>query len=281
MAETVVMAPARQTGSIDLKRQPGFGFVAILCLVLLYTPILVLVIYSFNANDSVTRWSTFGFNWYGAAFANQEFHNAAANTIKITFIATIVSTLVATAAAIGTTRGRRFAGLGAIYTVINLPLMVPEIITAIATLSFFSLLAQYAGLNFGIGNLILAHTVFCIPFAYMPIRARLEDMDEKLEQAAADLYATPWQAFRRVTLPLLVPGISAGAALAFIVSFDDFTITQLVAGPGQTTLPLYIWAKTRRPLTPELNAMCTILLAISILFVVVSFLIANRRNAKT
>jgi spermidine/putrescine transport system permease protein len=126
---------------------------------------------------------------------------------------------------------------------------------------------------------MLVHTVFCIPFAYMPIRARLEDMDLTLEQAAADLYAMPWKAFRRVTLPLLMPGISAGGALAFIVSFDDFTITQLVAGPGQTTLPLFIWDRTRLPLTPEVNAMSTILLGISIVFVTISFLIARRRRA--
>ena len=113
----------------------------------------------------------------------------------------------------------------------------------------------------------------------MPIRARLEDMDLTLEHAAADLYATPWATFRRVTLPLLAPGISSGAALAFIVSFDDFTITQLVAGPGQTTLPIFIWSQLRRPITPELNAMCTILLGVSILFVSLSFLIANRRKA--
>jgi len=111
----------------------------------------------------------------------------------------------------------------------------------------------------------------------MPIRARLEDMDVTLENAAADLYATPWNAFRRVTLPLLTPGITAGAALAFIVSFDDFTITQLVAGPGQTTLPLFIWSQIRRPITPELNAMCSILLGISILFVLASYLIARKR----
>ena len=137
--------------------------------------------------------------------------------------------------------------------------------------------SSLANINFGIGNLILAHTVFCIPFAYMPIRARLEDMDVTLENAAADLYATPWRAFRHVTLPLLMPGITAGAALAFIVSFDDFTITQLVAGPGQTTLPLFIWSQIRRPITPELNAMCSILLAISILFVLASYLIARKR----
>ena len=279
---TTAEVPLVRSGAFDLKWQPGFGVVTMICLVLLYAPMIVLFVFSFNGSDSITRWGGLpGWRWYTEAFADEEFRSAAMNTIKITVVATIISTLAATAAAIGTTRGRQFAGQGAIYTVVNLPLMVPEIITAIATLSFFALLAQYGGINFGIGNLMLAHTVFCIPFAYMPIRARLEGMDERLEQAAADLYATPWQAFKRVTLPLLVPGISAGTALAFIVSFDDFTITQLVAGPGQTTLPLYIWAKTRRPLTPELNAMCTILLAISILFVVTSFLIANRRRSKT
>ncbi|TIV90467.1 MAG: ABC transporter permease subunit, partial [Mesorhizobium sp.] len=112
---------------------------------------------------------------------------------------------------IGMTRVKPWRGLAAAFMVINLPLMVPEIITAVATLSFFALIAGAFGLNFGIGNLILAHTVFCIPFAYMPIRARLEDMDLTLEYAAADLYATPWNAFRRITLPLLVPGVMSGA----------------------------------------------------------------------
>src|SRR5262249_49361885 len=156
------------------------------------------------------------------------------------------STTIATAAALATTRTRPWPGQTAAYLVINLPLVVPEIITAVATLSFFALLASLAQINFGIGNLILAHSVFCIPFAYMPIRAGLEGMDLTLEQAAADLYATPWQTFRRVTLPLLTPGVSSGAALALIVSIDDFTITQMVAGPGQTTLPLYIYGQLHK-----------------------------------
>lgn len=272
------MAEAAVRRNVDLKRQPGFGGIALFCLALLYAPILILIIFSFNANDLVVRWSGFSTDWYLKALANEQFHSAAANTLKIALSATVGATLLAVAAAIGTTRAKAFRGQTGAYMVINLPLMVPEIITAVATLSFFALLAEFLHLNFGIGNLILAHTVFCIPFAYMPIRARLEDMDQTLEQAAGDLYATPWQAFRRITLPLLVPGIASGAALAFIVSFDDFTITQLVAGPGQTTLPVYIFNQIRRPLTPELNAMCTILLAISIVFVTVSFLIANQRR---
>ena len=262
---------------MDIKDQPGFRTIAIICLLVLYVPVLILMIFSLNSGSLVTHWEGVTLGWYGTALLNEEFHSAARNTMIISVTATIVSTICATLAAIGMTRVKPWRGLAAAFMVINLPLMVPEIITAVATLSFFALIAGTFGLNFGIGNLILAHTVFCIPFAYMPIRARLEDMDLTLEYAAADLYATPWNAFRRITLPLLVPGIMSGGALAFIVSFDDFTITQLVAGPGQTTLPLYIWNQIRRPMTPEINAISTILLMVSILFVSVSFLIARRR----
>jgi len=263
--------------TMDIKDQPGFRTIAIICLCVLYVPVLILMIFSLNSGSLVTHWEGVTLGWYGTAFQNEEFHAAARNTMIISVTATIISTVCATLAAIGMTRVKPWRGLSAAFMVINLPLMVPEIITAVATLSFFALIAGAFGLNFGIGNLILAHTVFCIPFAYMPIRARLEDMDLTLEYAAADLYATPWNAFRRITLPLLVPGIMSGGALAFIVSFDDFTITQLVAGPGQTTLPLYIWNQIRRPMTPEINAISTILLMVSILFVSVSFLIARRR----
>ncbi len=262
----------------DIKEQTGFGTMAVICLVVLYAPILILMVWSLNSGSIVTLWEGVSLSWYAVALANEEFHAAAINTMIIAVSATIMSTLMATMAAIGMTRVKPWRGMKPSFMVINLPLMVPEIITAVATLSFFALLAGWFGLNFGIGNIIIAHTVFCIPFAYMPIRARLEDMDLTLENAAADLYATPWNTFRRVTFPLLMPGILSGMALAFIVSFDDFTITQLIAGPGQTTLPLYIWNQIRRPMTPEINAISTILLMISILFVSVSFLIARRRK---
>jgi len=262
----------------DVREQPGFRAIALTCLLLLYAPILILMIYSFNSGSLVMHWEGLSARWYGKAFFNEEFHSAAQNTLVISIVATLVSTTLATMAAIGMTRVKSWPGLNAALMVINLPLMVPEIITAVATLSFFALIAGWFGLNFGIGNIILAHIVFCVPFAFMPIRARLEDMDLTLENAAADLYATPWQAFRRVTFPLLIPGILSGGALAFIVSFDDFTITQLVAGPGQTTLPLFIWNQIRRPITPEINAISTILLLVSITFVSVSFLIAQRRK---
>lgn len=269
---------AERRAVIDIKVQTGFKTTAQVCLFILYAPIVVLIVFSFNAGNFVMHWEGFSASWYGKAVMNEGFFSAAKNTFIVSCSATVIATTVATLAAIGMTRVKPWAGIKPAFMVINLPLMVPEIITAVATLSFFALLAGALGLNFGIGNLVLAHTVFCIPFAYMPIRARLEDLDLTLENAAADLYATPWQAFRRVTLPLLMPGILSGSALAFIISFDDFTITQLVAGPGQTTLPLFIWNQLRRPITPETNAISTILLLISVTFIVISFLIARQRK---
>ena len=270
------MAEAR--APLDLKSQTGFRAIAYACIVLLYAPILVVMVFSLNAGDRIMRWEGIGGHWYVKAISNEGFHRAAINTMTIAIAATVISTVLSTVAAIGMTRVKPWRGMDTALMIINLPLMVPEIITAVATLSFFALLAGVFGVNFGIGNLILAHTVFCIPFAYLPIRARLEDMDQTLETAAADLYATPWNAFRRVTLPLLAPGVFSGAALAFITSFDDFTITQLVAGPGQTTLPLYIWSVIKLPLTPEINAISTILISVSIAFIALSFAIARQRK---
>lgn len=266
----------RSSRHLDLKYQPGFSTLAILCLIMLYAPIIVLIVFSFNDNRSVAVWTEFSTAWYVSAFHNEGIRAAAWVSLKLAFIATIVSTVIATAAALATTRTRAYRGMTTAYLIINQPLVVPEIVTAIATLTFFALLSVVLGIDFGFGKLILAHTVFCIPFAYMPIRARLEDMDLTLEQAAADLYATPWKTFQRITLPLLIPGIAAGAMLAFIVSFDDVIITAFVAGPGETTLPIYIFGAIRRGVTPEINAISTIVLAVSVLFVTLFYFISRR-----
>jgi len=262
----------------DLKKQRGFGTTALLCLAVLYAPIVILAVFSFNNQRSVTLFTGFSFEWYGAALSNTAMLEAAWVSFQIAIVATVASTIIATLAALATTRTKPWPGMGASYMVVNLPLMVPEIVTAIATLIFFALIATSTGIQFGIGRLMLAHTVFCIPFAYMPIRARLEDMDKTLEQAAADLYATSWQTFRRVTLPLLTPGIIGGAMLAFVVSFDDFTISQLVAGPGDTTLPIYIYGAIRRGISPEINAISTLILIASILLVTLAFLTTKKRG---
>ena len=259
----------------DLKAMPGFKTVAWLCIVALYLPIAVLVVFSFNDNRSVVKWTEFSLRWYGEALANDGIRNAAWVSVKVAFVATVLSTIAATMAALATTRTASFRGQGLAYGIINQPLMIPEIVTAIATLSLFALIKTATGIN-GIGYLMAAHTAFCIPFAFMPIRARLEDMTLVLEQAGADLYATPWQGFRYITLPLLMPGIVAGAMLAFVVSLDDVIITLMVAGPGETTLPIYILGAIRRGITPEINAVSTILVGVSVLLVVLLFLVQRR-----
>ncbi len=261
----------------DLRKQPGFDTLAWICLFFLYAPIAVLIIFSFNDNRSVVLWTEFSLRWYKAAFENEGIRKATVVSLQVAAVATVFSTSFATMAALATTRVRAFRGQTLAYAVINQPLMVPEIVTAVSTLAFFGIIKQATGLN-GIGYLMLAHAVFCIPFAYMPIRARLEDMNLTLEQAAADLYATPVQVFRKVTLPLMAPGIVAGAMLAFVVSLDDVIITLLVAGPGETTLPVYILGQIRRGITPEINAVSTVLLGLSVVLVSIFFLIGNKKR---
>ncbi len=272
--KTETLRPA-QRRMRDLRAMPGFSAVAWACIVALYLPIVVLVVFSFNDNRSVVRWTEFSWRWYEAAFANEAIRGAAWTSLKIAAVATLGATVAATMAALATTRSPRFRGRALALGIVNQPLMIPEIVTAIATLSLFSLVKRLTGVN-GIGFLMLAHTAFCIPFAFMPVRARLEDMTLTLEQAAADLYATPWQAFRQVTLPLLAPGILAGAMLAFVVSLDDVIITLMIAGPGETTLPIYILGAIRRGITPEINAVSTILVGVSVLLVLLLFGVQRR-----
>ena len=260
----------------DLRKQPGFDFLAYTCLFFLYAPIVVLVVFSFNDNRSVVLWTEFSFRWYGEAFENDGIREATVISLKVAAVATVFSTIFATMAALATTRNPPFKGQTLAYAIINQPLMVPEIVTAVATLAFFTLVKKLTGVT-GIGYLMLAHTVFCIPFAYMPIRARLEDMTLTLEQAAADLYATPFQVFRSVTLPLMAPGIVAGAMLAFVVSLDDVIISLLIAGPGETTLPIYILGQIRRGITPEINAVSTLLLGLTVILVAAFFMVGRKK----
>ena len=190
------------------------------------------------------------------------------------FMASATATM---AAAIATTRTAPYRGLTFKYAFINQPLMVPEIVTAVALLIVFSRIKVWTGYS-GLGYLIAAHTAFCIPFAYLPIRARLENMDLTLERAAADLYATPWAAFRFVTLPLMWPGIIAGFMLAFVTSLDDVVITEFVKSGGQETLPTYMLGQLRRSVTPEVNAISTVFLGISLVLVTVFFFLNRRKT---
>ncbi len=266
----------RRSAPFSLKRQPGFTAIAILCFFLLYAPIIMLVIYSFNSGKYIAIWEGFSLQWYVAAWNNEAVQDATIRSLFLASMASLFSTTLATMAALGTTRTRSFPGLTAIYAMINQPLMVPEIVTAVALLILFAMIKVATGIQ-GMFYLVVAHTAFCIPFAYLPIRARLEGMDTTLETAAADLYATPWMAFRRVTLPLLWPGILAGAMLAFVISLDDVVITEFVKSAGQETLPTYMLGQLRRIITPEINAISTVLLGVSMLVVSMFFIITRKR----
>jgi spermidine/putrescine transport system permease protein len=260
-----------------ITSQPGFTAIAMLCFALLYLPIATLVVYAFNAGPSVALWEGFSVRWFKSAWQNEQVQDAALRTLLIATVAATVSTICATMAAIATTRTAPYRGLTFKYAFINQPLMVPEIVTAVALLIVFSRIKVWTGYT-GIGYILAAHTAFCIPFAYLPIRARLENMDLTLERAAADLYATPWKTFRHVTLPMLWPGILAGLMLAFVISLDDVVITEFVKSGGQETLPTYMLGQLRRVVTPEVNAISTVFLALSVLVVTVFFLISRRRN---
>lgn len=267
----------RRRRPFSLVRIPGFATVAMVCFLMLYAPIAVLVVYSFNAGKYISLWEGFSLQWYVSAWNNELVQDAAIRSLVLASIASAIATTLATLAALGTTRTPPFRGLTVVYAMINQPLMVPEIVTAVALLIFFAMIKIATGVQ-GLIYLVAAHTAFCIPFAYLPIRARLESMDLTLEMAAADLYATPWRTFRRVTLPLLWPGILAGAMLAFVISLDDVVITEFVKSPGQETLPTYMLGQLRRVITPEINAISTVILAISILTVSAFFILTRRRS---
>lgn len=268
------LSPARflsgGSRSGDPRHWPGVAFLAVAFFAYVYLPIAILITLSFNENELVTIWTGFSLDWYVKAFNNDDMIRAAINSLVIACVASTSATALATFAALRMARDR-FRGQSAVNALVALPLTVPEIVTAVSTLMFFALI----GMTQGLLTVMIAHTVFCIPFAYLPIRARLEGLDPALFQAAGDLYATPAQTFRRVTLPLLMPGILSGLVLAFIISLDDFVTTFFVGGAGSTTLPIYIFGLIRVGVSPEVNAISSIMLVISVLLVSLSLLLGR------
>ncbi len=254
---------------------PGFATTAMLVFLALYLPIFTLVAYSFNASTSVAVWGGFSLDWYAKAWNNDVVKDATVRSLIIAVSAAVISTTLATMAALGTTRRKAFKGQTFIYVMINQPLMVPEIVTAVSLLIFFGVIKRVTGYQ-GLGYVIAAHSAFCIPFAYLPIRARLEGMDISLETAAKDLYASAWQTFRYVTLPILAPGVAAGAMLAFVISLDDVVITEFVKSGGQDTLPTYMLGQMRRQLTPEVNAISSMLLLLTVALLTAFFFLTRK-----
>jgi spermidine/putrescine transport system permease protein len=262
-----------------VRHYPGFLALTLLCLTILYAPLLVIMAYSFNGSTSITQWGGLSLRWYVDVFTGPEagrFGQAAWNSLTLALIAATAATIIATAAALAMVKGGRFRGKSASFALINLPLMVPEIVTAVASLIFFTTI----GLTTGYGTILIAHITFCIPFAYLPISARLQGIESTYEQAARDLYATRAQAFRLILLPLLAPGIASGWLLAFIISLDDFIITNFVKGAGMETLPTAIFGSVKQGIKPNIMAISTLMLATSVLFVTIAYVI-NRKGRQT
>jgi len=256
----------------DVKRYPGLGLLTSLFFVYLYAPLAVIVVYSFNANRIAGVWTEFSLQWYASALENDALMSALRTSLTVAAVATTVSTLIALSAALAIIRGKNLRFRKLSETIVNLPLLLPEIVLAVATLILFSLI----GMQNGLLKLIIAHSAFCTPFAFLPIRARLQGMSLDLEEASADLYADRWTTFRRVTLPLIFPGVFSGAMLAFLISMDDFITSNMLSSGGTTTLPIYIFSLIRSGTSPELNAIATLLILASLVLATVALVVAAR-----
>ncbi|CAN5840637.1 ABC transporter permease [soil metagenome] len=240
-----------------------------------YAPIAVLAVFSFNDNSRVGIWTEPSTRWYREMLANGDMMRALRNTLIVAVIATTVSVVLGTAAAISMEK-YRYRSQRAFDGLLYLPIIIPDVTMAVMMLLFFT---QAFGLvnaisplnlNLGLGSISLAHIAFNISFVAVVVRSRLAGMDPALEEAAADLGASRWQAFRRVTLPLIMPGVAGGALLALTLSLDDVVVTSFVAGPGATTLPVYVFGLVRREVSPLINAVSTAMLVASIVLVGIS-----------
>lgn len=251
-----------------------------LVFIFFYAPIAVLIIFSFNSGRVVSQWEGFSLAWYAKLFSNRDIGLALYNSMVVAGVSTVISTIMGTLVALGMERFD-FRGKLSMDSMLYLPIIIPDIAMAVMLLLFFvqagQLLARIGfGFSLGLGTIILAHVAFNISYVAVVVRARLADFDKSLEEAARDLYANEWNTFRHVTLPLIMPGILGGALLAFTISLDDFVVTFFTSGPGSTTLPLRIYSMVKTGITPEINALSTLMLLASMVLVLGSLALQRK-----
>lgn len=250
--------------------------------IFLYAPIIVLMIFSFNASRLNAVWQGFTLEWYAILLRDEMVHNAFKNSMIVAVSSTAISTVIGTITALALERFR-FRLRTTFDAVLYLPIIIPDIVMAVSLLLFFvsafRVVGDWFGVQWGLGlgTIIIAHVAFNISFVTVVVRARLADFDRSLEEAAQDLGANEWTTFRRVTLPLIMPGIIGGALLAFTLSIDDFVITFFTAGVGSTTLPIRIYGMIKRSITPEINAISTLMLLASMGLVMLSLFIQRKK----
>lgn len=259
------------------KRSSRFPVVYLAVLtVIMYVPILIVMIYSFNESKLSSVWAGFSLKWYRELFRDRNVAAAVMNSLILGLLSSLAAAVIGTLGAIGTSRSR-FRGRGVMEYIATLPMMTPEIILGMIFLAFFSLL----GLPFGMTTLVISHTAFCIPYVYMQVKARLAGMDPSYEEAARDLGAGRARVFLDITMPLLLPAILSGMLLSFAMSFDDVIVSVFVTGVKVNTLPILIYTQLKTGVTPKTNALCTLLFLATLIIVILSVLLGrlgNKRN---
>jgi putrescine transport system permease protein len=246
----------------------GFAF--------LYLPMVLLIVYSFNASKLVTVWAGFSTKWYGTLLHNEAFLDAAWVTLRVGVISSTIATVLGTMAALVLVRAGRFTGRTVFSGMIYAPLVMPEVITGLSLLLLFIGL----GVNRGIFTVVLAHATFSMCYVSVVVSSRLATFDQSLEEAALDLGCSQISAFRLVTLPIIAPAVISGWLLAFTLSLDDLVIASFTTGPGATTLPIKIWSAVRLGVSPEINALSTIMISIVAVGVITASLVTKRASLK-
>src|SRR4026208_693339 len=252
---------------MSTERNRWLSVYALLVSAFLFAPIVVLIVFSFNSARRGLVWQGFTTKWYPQLFSNDELIDALIVTLEVAVVAVLVSTILGSRLGLGLAR-LRFRGRGATETLLLVPMITPEIVMGLSLLLFFLQLFDAHG---SVPHLWGGHITLCLPDGAVVVRARAANMDPRLEEAARDLGASAWGAFRYVTLPLIFPAVLAGALLAFSLSVDDYVVTTCNAGVGSATLPLYIYGKIKFGVTPEINAISTIIVAVTAIAILIAW----------
>ncbi|MGI6667226.1 MAG: ABC transporter permease [Bacillota bacterium] len=256
------------------SRIPGVYLGIILAL--MYIPILLVIIYSFNESRISSVWSGWSLRWYRELFRDRDIMEAMTNSLVLATVSSLSAAVIGTLAAVGMPKAD-LRSKGIIEYLSTLPIMIPEIILGMVFLVYFTLIK----LPFGMVTLTVAHTSFCIPYVYMLVKARLVGIDKSYAEAAKDLGATEWNVFWDITLPLILPAITSGVLLAFAMSLDDVVISVFVTGVNTNTLPLKIYTQLKTGVTPKINALCTLMFGSTMLIVLLSSWFARKSVRRT
>lgn len=266
-----------------MNRRPTL-LLTILCFgfAFLYVPILSMIVFSFNSSRLATVWGGFSTKWYGKLAENDAILSAATLSLEIALISATLSTILGTMAGIALARFRRFRGRTLFSGMITSPLIMPDVITGISLLIFFILLKEYTGwpAQRGFGTVTLAHVSISLTYVTTVIQSRLSQADLSVEEAAMDLGSRPWQVMKDITLPIIAPAILSGWLLAFTISLDDVVVTSFATGPGTTTLPILVWSKVKLGVTPDINALASIIVAVVAVCVAIAAVMVNRAEKR-